>query len=143
MLAGAVAGGIEPLVTFPFEYVKTVQQLHSESLAAAGTRSADTMRGDGPLILARKALRAQGSTGWKSLYRGVGVVSTGGAAKAIVRFTTYDRVKNVLTAADGTLSGPSSLAGRHHKQCSLLSLYQLQLMLAYLVSSLQLVSVRA
>lgn len=111
ILAGAVAGSIEPLVSFPFEYLKTAQQLHGAPTAATSVvAGAKAGARHGPLYVAREILQAPGARGWRSLYRGVGVVSTGGAAKAVVRFTTYDRVKNALKTPDGSLSGPSSLA---------------------------------
>ena len=95
LLASTVGGGVEPLVSYPFELVKTSQQLNSRlnasKLAKASTTGAldattktvlqsidGTSGRTGPVAIARHVWRTEGIKGF---YHGVGVVATGGAAK--------------------------------------------------------------
>ena len=94
LLASTVGGGIEPLVSYPFEFIKTNQQLHvgldSSKFTPRPSNAED--------YIAQQILRpndpAKQRTGfthiirhvWKNegikgFYHGVGVVASGGAAK--------------------------------------------------------------
>lgn len=54
----------------------------------------------------RETLQKRGIAG---LYAGVGAVVIGNAAKAGVRFTTYDQFKSLLKDDEGKLSAPRSM----------------------------------
>lgn len=127
LAASATAGGLEPLLTYPLEYIKTRQQLQSSIRSShlrkapladhlsATTRSVletiserdrGAQRRTGIVGVAQDAWK---SDGYKSFYRGVGIVSAGGMAKSVVRMGVYDRLKRALQTADGGLSGGRSL----------------------------------
>jgi hypothetical protein len=96
LLASTVGGGVEPLISYPFEFIKTSQQLQSRTSAPAATATATAT----PNAVDAKARGAIGSSkisgrvgffsvasnvwqkdGLKGFYHGVGVVAVGGAAK--------------------------------------------------------------
>ncbi|UZJ52991.1 hypothetical protein CBS101457_002311 [Exobasidium rhododendri] len=121
LLASTVAGGLEPLISYPFEFVKTAQQLHNthDNFKVEGIEpntEADVKRailGNGKeskrigfLPVIRNVYRNEGIKGF---YHGVSVVATGGAVKAVIRLGTYDRLKRALQMPDGSLSGGRSL----------------------------------
>lgn len=96
LLASTVGGGIEPLVSYPFEFIKTSQQLQSR-LDASKLRSAPTAPSaiDATAKTVLQSISSQSnrtkftsvarhvwqSEGFKGFYHGVGVVAVGGAAK--------------------------------------------------------------
>ncbi|KAJ2497599.1 hypothetical protein GGH96_004974 [Coemansia sp. RSA 1972] len=97
LIAGTVAGAVEGAVTYPTELVKTKMQLQgSQQYIANGGKLYS-----GPIDCASTTLRTQGIRG---LYRGLPPMLVGNAAKAGVRFLTYDTVKEMLRAKDGSLS---------------------------------------
>ncbi|KAJ1733433.1 hypothetical protein LPJ61_001557 [Coemansia biformis] len=99
LVAGTVAGAVEGAVTYPTELVKTKMQLQgSQQYLAQGGR---TYRG--PIDCAVTTVRTEGAGG---LYRGLAPMLLGNAAKAGVRFLTYDTVKEWLRDADGKLTMP-------------------------------------
>ncbi|POS75508.1 hypothetical protein DHEL01_v206102 [Diaporthe helianthi] len=79
IVAGAAAGGVESLVTYPTEYAKTRRQLLQFSRST--------------LTIVAEACRAQGV---KALYSGAGVFCASNAAKSGIRFLTFDLVKDRL-----------------------------------------------
>jgi solute carrier family 25 citrate transporter 1 len=104
LAAGAFAGGIEGIVTYPTEYVKTRLQLQ-----AGGKLQAGEIKFKGPIDCLVKTVRTHGVT---SIYTGVSALAIGNAAKAGVRFLTYDQIANALRDKDGNLSAlRSMLAG--------------------------------
>lgn len=71
-----------------------------------GASSHDPLTQATPLSLLKETLAQRGV---KGLYAGVGAVIIGNAAKAGVRFTTYDQFKSMLKDEDGHLSAPRSM----------------------------------
>ncbi|KAJ2696077.1 hypothetical protein H4218_004835 [Coemansia sp. IMI 209128] len=99
LVAGTVAGAVEGAITYPTELVKTKLQLSgSQQYLASGGQPFH-----GAIDCARATVRAQGVGG---LYRGLTPMLMGNAAKAGVRFLTYDSIKARLRRADGTLTMP-------------------------------------
>ncbi|KAJ2057720.1 hypothetical protein GGI17_005481 [Coemansia sp. S146] len=99
LVAGTVAGAVEGAITYPTELVKTKLQLSgSRQYLASGGQPFH-----GAIDCARATIRAQGLGG---LYRGLTPMLMGNAAKAGVRFLTYDSIKTRLRRADGTLTMP-------------------------------------
>jgi hypothetical protein len=103
LAAGVIAGGLEPLVSYPFEFVKTAQQLHNHHdnfkvegiipnteadvrRAILGNEKSKTTKRIGFLPVIRNVYHNEGVKGF---YHGVSVVATGGALK--VRLTTKGR----------------------------------------------------
>lgn len=98
-VAGGLAGAIEGVTTYPFEFAKTRLQLVN--------KSSQTTRN--PLVLIYSVARTQGIS---SLYVGCPAFVVGNTAKASVRFLGFDAIKRVLSDRDGKLSGPMGvLAG--------------------------------
>lgn len=98
-IAGGVAGAVEGVVTYPFEFAKTRLQLVDKS----------TKMSRNPLVLIYTVARNQGIS---SLYVGCPAFVVGNTAKASVRFLGFDAIKKVLADKDGKLSGPRGvLAG--------------------------------
>ncbi|KAI8872802.1 mitochondrial tricarboxylate transporter [Ramicandelaber brevisporus] len=80
LAAGAIAGGIEATITYPFESAKTILQLPGSPYK-------------GPVDCIVQTVRTRGVLG---LYDGLSALVIGTAAKAAVRFATYDSIKNML-----------------------------------------------
>ncbi|KAJ1900305.1 hypothetical protein LPJ66_001565 [Kickxella alabastrina] len=105
LLAGAVAGAVEGAVTYPTELIKTKLQLQGS--AQYTQQGGHQYRG--ALDCLRSTLKTQGIPG---LYRGLTPMLTGNAAKAGVRFLTYDSIKARLRDSSGNLTmGRMMLAG--------------------------------
>ncbi|KAH7145467.1 mitochondrial carrier domain-containing protein [Dactylonectria estremocensis] len=79
IVAGAAAGGVESLVTYPTEYIKTRKQLLSTSIS--------------PIRLLITAIRESGPG---ILYTGASAFCVSNAAKSGVRFLTFDAVRSKL-----------------------------------------------
>lgn len=95
-IAGGVAGGVEGVITYPFEFTKTRLQLSS-----TGTRN--------PLLVIYQVCKNQGPS---SLYVGCPAFVIGNTVKASVRFLGFDSIKRLLADDKGKLSGPRGvLAG--------------------------------
>lgn len=84
LLAGGAAGGIESLVTYPTEYIKTQQQLLKSS---AGSPN---------LSAIKLFLNTVRNDGVRQLYRGAGAFCLSNASKSAVRFFTFDAVRNLI-----------------------------------------------
>jgi len=95
LTAGATAGAVEALVTYPSDFVKTRSQF-------SGTN-------EGPIAVIKNTLRTKGFFG---LYSGATALIIGNGAKSAVRFTTYDHIKHLLQDDKGKLTpGRNVLAG--------------------------------
>lgn len=98
-IAGGVAGGIEGIITYPFEFAKTRLQLIDKSSKMSRN----------PLVLIYNVGKTQGVS---SLYVGCPAFVVGNTVKASVRFLGFDSIKALLADKDGKLSGPRGvLAG--------------------------------
>lgn len=89
LFAGSVAGGIEAMTTYPFEYAKTRAQLRST-----------TSQGNAFQML-RTTISAEGVS---SIYTGCSTLVAGTALKAGVRFLAFDSIKAQLADEHGRLS---------------------------------------
>ncbi|KAI7906327.1 mitochondrial carrier domain-containing protein [Cokeromyces recurvatus] len=104
LISGTIAGAVEGVATYPTEYVKTRLQLQ-----AGGQLQPGELKFRGPIDCLVRTIRTQGVS---TIYTGVSALAIGNAAKAGVRFLTYDQIANVLRDKDGKLSGiRSMLAG--------------------------------
>ncbi|CEG79059.1 Putative Genomic scaffold, msy_sf_12 [Rhizopus microsporus] len=104
LISGTIAGGVEGIATYPTEYVKTRLQLQ-----AGGKLQPGELKFSGPIDCLVKTVRAKGIL---AIYTGVSALAIGNAAKAGVRFLTYDQIANALRDKDGKLTGiRSMLAG--------------------------------
>ncbi|KAI9493426.1 mitochondrial carrier domain-containing protein [Zychaea mexicana] len=101
LISGTIAGGIEGVITYPTEYVKTQLQLQ-----AGGKLQPGEARFKGPIDCLVQTYKTRG---FSAIYTGVGALAIGNAAKAGVRFLTYDQIANQLRDKDGKLSGARSL----------------------------------
>ncbi|KAI9030672.1 mitochondrial carrier domain-containing protein [Phycomyces nitens] len=101
ILAGTFAGGVEGVVTYPTEYVKTRLQLQ-----AGGKLEPGEVRFKGPIDCLVKTYQTKG---FGAIYTGVSALAIGNAAKAGVRFLTYDQIANQLKDENGKLTGIRSL----------------------------------
>ncbi|KAI8656220.1 Fungal-trans domain-containing protein [Fusarium sp. Ph1] len=98
IVAGAAAGGIESLTTYPTEYVKTRKQLLGASSPS-------------PLRLLITAVRDHGVG---VLYTGAGAFCVSNASKSGIRFLTFDVIRNKLPRDQKTgkpTSSSNMLAG--------------------------------
>ncbi|ODQ64678.1 mitochondrial carrier [Nadsonia fulvescens var. elongata DSM 6958] len=91
-VAGGVAGGIEGLITYPFEFTKTRLQL----------ADASSKMSRNPLVLMANIVKTQGVA---SLYTGCPAFIVGNTFKASVRFLGFDSIKKLLVDDEGKLSG--------------------------------------
>lgn len=88
LLAGAVAGGVEASVTYPFEFAKTRAQLY-----AGGSKN--------PFTVIAQVAR---SDGVGAIYTGCSTLIMGNALKAGVRFLSFDSIRTRLADERGVLS---------------------------------------
>ncbi|CEL58037.1 putative mitochondrial carrier C19G12,05 OS=Schizosaccharomyces pombe (strain 972 / ATCC 24843) GN=SPAC19G12.05 PE=3 SV=1 [Rhizoctonia solani AG-1 IB] len=92
LAAGTFAGAVEAFVTYPTEFVKTRSQFDGNK--------------EGPIAIVRNTWNQYGVKGF---YSGCTALVVGNAAKAGVRFVSYDRFKRALADGDGKVSAPRSL----------------------------------
>lgn len=90
LLSGAVAGGVEATVTYPFEFAKTRAQLRSST---SGSRN--------PFAAIAHVTRSEGVG---AIYTGCSTLILGTAFKAGVRFLSFDSIRNRLADERGVLS---------------------------------------
>ncbi|KAH8592214.1 mitochondrial carrier domain-containing protein [Bisporella sp. PMI_857] len=83
LLAGGAAGGIESLLTYPTEYVKTQQQLLNKKVDIAGS----------PFKIFINTVRTHG---FRPLYGGAGIFCISNASKNAVRFGVFDFTRRYL-----------------------------------------------
>ncbi|KAI8384885.1 mitochondrial carrier domain-containing protein [Radiomyces spectabilis] len=100
-IAGTAGGAVEGAVTYPTEYVKTRLQLQ-----AGGKLQPGEVRFKGPVDCFVQIVKTKGIG---HIYTGVGALVIGNAAKAGVRFLTYDQIAGLLKDKDGKLTGVRSL----------------------------------
>ncbi|CUA73922.1 Tricarboxylate transport protein [Rhizoctonia solani] len=84
LTAGTFAGAVEAFVTYPTEFVKTRSQFDGNK--------------DGPIAIIRETWTKHGAKGF---YSGCMALVVGNAAKAGVRFLSYDRFKQMLADQNG------------------------------------------
>lgn len=102
LTAGAIAGAIEASVTYPTEFVKTTLQIQSKAQNSS-------LVYNGPIDCVKKTIQTKGITG---LYKGMSALVTGTAAKAGIRFLSFEKFKSLLSDPDGKLSsGKRMIAG--------------------------------
>ncbi|KAI5240516.1 hypothetical protein E4T42_08356 [Aureobasidium subglaciale] len=89
LFAGAVAGGVEATITYPFEYAKTSTQLRSQGAQSSTIQAL------------RSVVATQGLSG---IYTGCSALVVGTALKAGVRFLAFDTIKARLVNERGQLS---------------------------------------
>ncbi|KAF1809220.1 mitochondrial carrier [Eremomyces bilateralis CBS 781.70] len=82
--SGAIAGGVECFVTYPFEFTKTSVQLRGGNVSK------------NPFVVAHRIVRTQGVS---ALYTGCNALVTGTMAKCGVRFFVYDGLKEQLASS--------------------------------------------
>ncbi|KAM0543819.1 hypothetical protein ACHAPJ_012126 [Fusarium lateritium] len=100
LAAGAVAGGIEATITYPFEFAKTLAQLSAKYPDANSSTISRS-----PFVIISQTIR---NDGFRAIYTGCSTLITGTACKAGVRFLSFDAVKNQLRDSNGKHS-PASL----------------------------------
>jgi solute carrier family 25 citrate transporter 1 len=105
LIAGATAGGFEAFVTYPLESLKTQLQFAADGKVGLG-KVRNCSHQVTPWGLLKETVQKRGI---KGLYAGVPAVVIGNAAKAGVRFTTYDQFKSALKDENGHLSAPRSM----------------------------------
>lgn len=98
VLAGGLAGGLEIMLTFPTEYVKTQLQLDSEA-------KVPKYRGIPHCV--SSTVKEHGVRG---LYRGISSLLYGSIPKASVRFSMYEFLRNRAMDSNGKLSQVGTLA---------------------------------
>ncbi|KAH0422908.1 hypothetical protein CcaCcLH18_12510 [Colletotrichum camelliae] len=92
VVAGAAAGGVESLVTYPTEYIKTRKQLLSSS--------------ESPRRILVSAVRTSGPG---VLYTGASAFCVSNASKSGVRFFTFDGIRKILPK-DAQTGKPTKVA---------------------------------
>ncbi|KAB5593609.1 D-lactate dehydrogenase [Ceratobasidium theobromae] len=97
LTAGTFAGAVEAFITYPTEFVKTRSQFDGNKVPK-----------DGPIAIIRDTWAKHGPKGF---YSGCTALVVGNAAKAGVRFVSYDKFKQMLADKDGRVSAPRSLVG--------------------------------
>lgn len=97
LTAGLIAGAIEGFITYPAELTKTACQFSAKQGAPVS-----------PLAVIQTTFRQNGIKGF---YSGCSALVVGNAAKAGVRFLSYDSIKQALRdPVVGTPSGGAVLA---------------------------------
>ncbi|CAG8226561.1 unnamed protein product [Penicillium salamii] len=91
LVSGGIAGAVEATITYPFEYSKTRVQLLDNS----------AIKTSNPLRLISQVAKQEGLG---ALYTGCSTLVIGTAAKAAVRFLSYDTIRNSLADDRGVLS---------------------------------------
>ncbi|KIS70007.1 putative tricarboxylate secondary active transmembrane transporter [Mycosarcoma maydis] len=103
VVAGATAGAVEGVATFPIEYLKTVSQFAPRDVHGNQQRLS-------PIEVVRSTLQKEGP---KGLFRGCTAMVVGNAGKAGVRFFAFENFRSMLkNKSTGKLSNSSNyLAG--------------------------------
>lgn len=94
IMVGGLAGGIEIMITYPTEFVKTEMQLYNEKAKL------------GPIGCVKHTIKHHGFFG---MYRGLSSLLVFSVPKAAARFFAYDQLKARMEV-DGKLSRTGSLA---------------------------------
>ncbi|KAL8734646.1 MAG: hypothetical protein Q9166_001302 [cf. Caloplaca sp. 2 TL-2023] len=80
-VAGGVAGGVEAMATYPFEFAKTRVQLRNQGGVASPKN---------PFLVVGQVFRNEG---YRALYKGCSTLVVGSIAKDGVRFLSFDVIK--------------------------------------------------
>ncbi|KAL8754492.1 MAG: hypothetical protein Q9199_004316 [Rusavskia elegans] len=80
-IAGGVAGGVEAIATYPFEFAKTRVQLRNQSGVASSKN---------PFLVVGQVFRDEGV---RALYKGCSTLVVGSIAKDGIRFLAFDSIK--------------------------------------------------
>ncbi|KAL8863249.1 MAG: hypothetical protein Q9178_000624 [Gyalolechia marmorata] len=97
-IAGGVAGGVEAIATYPFEFAKTRVQLRNQSGAASSKN---------PFLVVGQVARTEG---YRALYKGCSTLVVGSIAKDGVRFLAFDTIKKSFADPEtGALSPINNL----------------------------------
>jgi len=99
LFCGGIAGGVEVLINYPTEFVKTQLQLYG--------KDAKVVRFHTPIDVIKSTLKTKGPTGF---YQGMWPVFFGSIPKASVRFAANGQAKAWLRDENGKLSFAGSLA---------------------------------
>lgn len=101
LIAGGTAGGIESLVTYPFEFAKTRVQLKS---------AANIPTPRNPFLVISQVVRTEGA---RALYLGCTTLVVGTIAKDAIRFMSFDSIKAAFKDEETGVLSPfrSLLAG--------------------------------
>ena len=102
LISGGIAGGVEGLLTYPFEFAKTRAQLRTDKSRVKPSRN--------PFLVVGQTYKQEGL---RALYKGCAALVVGSVAKDAVRFLSFDSVKNkfkdpetgVLSPARNMLAG--------------------------------------
>eukprot|EP00004_Rigifila_ramosa_P024791 TRINITY_DN7276_c0_g1_i1.p1 TRINITY_DN7276_c0_g1~~TRINITY_DN7276_c0_g1_i1.p1 ORF type:complete len:320 (-),score=73.83 TRINITY_DN7276_c0_g1_i1:53-1012(-) len=92
VLSGGLSGGIEIMIMFPTEFVKTQMQLQAKSA---------TPRFTGSLHCAQVIVKEQGFFG---LYRGLSTLLAGSVPKAAIRFGAFEQFRSLLVNEKGKMT---------------------------------------
>ncbi|KJE89683.1 hypothetical protein CAOG_08477 [Capsaspora owczarzaki ATCC 30864] len=92
ILAGGISGGIEILITFPTEFVKTQLQLDERAAQP---------KYKGPIHVVTSTIKERGFFG---LYRGLSSLLYGSIPKSAIRFASFEFFKNQIADKDGKLT---------------------------------------
>ncbi|RDL42380.1 Mitochondrial carrier [Venustampulla echinocandica] len=84
LISGGIAGGVEAVTTYPFEFAKTRAQLRN----VPGEKSPRN-----PFSVITKVYRHEGV---RALYKGCGALAFGSVGKDAARFLSFDTVKNTF-----------------------------------------------
>ncbi|CAF0872349.1 unnamed protein product [Brachionus calyciflorus] len=101
IIAGGITGGIEIMITYPTEFVKTQLQLDE-----SGSKSGQARKYAGPVDCVKKTIHNRGFFG---LYRGLSVLLYGSIPKSAVRFGAFEEFKALLVNEKGQLTASTRL----------------------------------
>ncbi|KAL8807597.1 MAG: hypothetical protein Q9182_000581 [Xanthomendoza sp. 2 TL-2023] len=93
-IAGGVAGGVEAMITYPFEFAKTRVQLRNQSNVASPRN---------PFLVVGQVF---GNEGYRALYKGCSTLVVGSIAKDGVRFLSFDAIKKSFADPETGVMSP-------------------------------------
>jgi len=99
MIAGGIAGGLEIMISYPTEYVKTQLQLQE-------TTKGGTVKYDGIVDCVKKTVKEKGFSG---LYRGLSPLLYMSVPKVAVRFGAFELARDQLGKTEHNLTRPERL----------------------------------
>ncbi|PVV04394.1 hypothetical protein BB560_001104 [Smittium megazygosporum] len=105
LLAGGIAGFSEACVCHPLDTIKVRMQLNNRRTTSAAMRS--KAKNAGPVVrenFIRVAAKIVNKEGPLALYKGLGAVILGIVPKMAVRFSSFEKYKELLADKDGKIS---------------------------------------
>ncbi|KAI4240094.1 MAG: hypothetical protein L6R40_005333 [Gallowayella cf. fulva] len=93
-IAGGVAGGVEAIATYPFEFAKTRVQLRNQSNVPSPKN---------PFLVVGEVFRREG---YRALYKGCSTLVVGSVAKDGVRFLSFDAIKKSFADPETGVMSP-------------------------------------